>query len=208
MSRDAAAEKVKAHLEEKYGEEFVIEASGGGFGTADNTTWKVIFHPASEPSLRSFATIPKNGGDIKDYYTGVRAARDYSESITAEVAALAEGRVVISSGVNSSSQDGEVGGPDITLKDFLKENQDASVVLGVLTDASATKESEDALVARIGELVKETVPKGRVYLAVVDSATYDEMSSSADSLELQDIESRSNVWIVITESRISAPERL
>lgn len=192
MSQDAAAEKVKAHLEEKYGEEFVIEASGGGFGTADNTTWKVIFHPAAEPGLRGYATVGKDDGEVQDYYTGARVAREVVEAVQSDVAGILAGRVLMESGVSfENPMMAESGTRDMSASDYFAENPGATLGLAILTDATLTQEQTTARVNEIARLIAPIAPNAAVYLAIVDASTYDKMASSPDSSEKQDIVSKS-----------------
>lgn len=208
MSEDAAAQKVRAHLQQKYGEEFVVEAAGGGFGTGDNTTWKVVFHPASDPFLRSYATIPKSGGEISDYYTGARVAREYARSLEPEVAAVVGSRVHLSIDVRHMAGDGrEVGGRMMRIDEFVERNQGAEFLIGVLTDANLNDDEVNRVLIEIGRHVAETIPRGRVFLACVDGPTYEAMVASPQSSERQDVEQRALAWININESKVSSPIR-
>lgn len=209
MSQDAVAQSVAEHLKQKYGEEFTVEASGGGFGTADNTSWKVVFHPSSDPSLRSHATVAKGGGEIRDYYTGDRVARDLAKSLEGQATSLLGGRAFIASGMRYPAGSGgaivEIGTRGMSIAEFFKENPTASVMLGILAEESAGSEAEIAGLRQVAEIAAASAPQGRVYLAVVDAKTFDDMTQASGPSELQDIEQKSRAWVDIDHSSVGTP---
>lgn len=207
MSPQGAADKVKTHLEAKYGEKFVIEASGGGFDSGDNSTWKVVFHAASDPALRSFAIVPKAGGEVVDYFEGVRAADEFTKSIRSSIADIAQGRVLIRASVSDPSVPRDVdGAASASFAEYFSRNREVEVAIGVLTDSTAAKGSQGEVVSRVAAVVARTVANAKVYLAVVSPSAFDQAETSGAQTRFQDVESLSSALVHIKDSRPASPE--
>ncbi|QMV40483.1 hypothetical protein [Cohnella cholangitidis] len=66
-----AIEKIEQHLQEKYGEEFVVDAIGGGYGTLTNNMLKAKVYPTSNPDELFDVAISKDGKSVLDKYMNV-----------------------------------------------------------------------------------------------------------------------------------------
>lgn len=75
-STDQKAEKkILEALEEKYGEAFVLEAIGGGYGTMNDNTLKAVVRPERDRSIRVVVEITKDLKQVSDDYLNVMVGR-------------------------------------------------------------------------------------------------------------------------------------
>lgn len=63
-----AANRIEEALQQKYGEEFVVEKIGGGFGTVNTNTIKSMASPKSDPSINFQVEITKDLEKVYDKY--------------------------------------------------------------------------------------------------------------------------------------------
>lgn len=63
-----AANRIEEALQQKYGEEFVVEKIGGGFGTVNTNTIKSMASPKSDPSIKFQVEITKDLEKVYDKY--------------------------------------------------------------------------------------------------------------------------------------------
>lgn len=76
VSYEKAGKKLLRFLEEKYGEEFILEGIGGGYGTMNNNTLKAVVRPKRDPTMRVMAEITKDLKQVFDNYLAVVVARN------------------------------------------------------------------------------------------------------------------------------------
>ena len=82
MSQDEKAEKVILEtLEKKYGEEFVLEGIGGGWGTMNNNTLKAYCYPKRDKTLSFYVEITKDLEKVYDDYLNICVGRNSVEPI-------------------------------------------------------------------------------------------------------------------------------
>ena len=83
MNKDkAAAEKIEKFLEEKYGEEFVVYAIGGGYGTLTTNTLKADVYAKSRPDKMFDVEITKDLETIWDKYMNVLMEEKLDKVVT------------------------------------------------------------------------------------------------------------------------------
>ncbi|WP_195571383.1 hypothetical protein [Paenibacillus sp. 1001270B_150601_E10] len=63
-----AAKKIEEALQQKYGEAFIVEKIGGGFGTVNSNTIKSMASPKSDPSIKFQVEITKDLEKVYDKY--------------------------------------------------------------------------------------------------------------------------------------------
>ncbi|NIK77501.1 hypothetical protein FHS15_002637 [Paenibacillus castaneae] len=75
-SKDQKAEKrILEALQEKYGEEFVLDSIGGGWGTMNSNTLKAIVYPKQDESIRVAVEITKDLKNVYDDYLNEAVAK-------------------------------------------------------------------------------------------------------------------------------------
>ncbi|MCL6606445.1 MAG: hypothetical protein K6T94_26605 [Paenibacillus sp.] len=78
---ERAAEEILKSMQEKYGEEFVLEGIGGSWGTMNNNTLKAIVRPKGDPTIKVPVEITKDLKQIYDQYLNQRVARNEEPKI-------------------------------------------------------------------------------------------------------------------------------
>ncbi|NGM82830.1 hypothetical protein G5B47_10435 [Paenibacillus sp. 7124] len=81
-SRDEKASKrILESLQQKYGEEFVLDGIGGSWGTMNNNTLKAIVRPKDDVTLKVPVEITKDFSKMYDKYLNQRVARNEEPKI-------------------------------------------------------------------------------------------------------------------------------
>lgn len=81
-SRDErAADRILEALQEKYGEEFVLDGIGGSWGTMNNNTLKAIVRPKNDLTIKVPVEITKDLNNVYDKYLNQRIARNEKPKI-------------------------------------------------------------------------------------------------------------------------------
>lgn len=80
-----AAKKILSFLHEKYGEEFVLDGIGGGWGTMNNNTLKAIVYPKKDETMRVKVEITKDLKEVYDKYLNKAVAQN-NEPLIQEMA--------------------------------------------------------------------------------------------------------------------------
>lgn len=78
---ERAADEILKSMQEKYGEEFVLDGIGGSWGTMNNNTLKAIVRPKDDPTLKVPVEIMKDFSKIYDKYLNQRVARNEEPKI-------------------------------------------------------------------------------------------------------------------------------
>lgn len=73
---EKAAKKILSSLHEKYGEEFVLDGIGGGWGTMNNNTLKAMVYPKKDETIRFPVEITKDLKKVYDKYLNQVVARN------------------------------------------------------------------------------------------------------------------------------------
>lgn len=82
QSKDQKAEqRILEALQEKYGEEFVLDSIGGGYGTMNNNTWKAVVRPLSDKTIKFSVEITKDLKQVNDKYLNELVAKNSQNSI-------------------------------------------------------------------------------------------------------------------------------
>lgn len=76
-----AAKKIVEALEQKYGEEFVLDSIGGGYGTMNSNTFKAMVHPKKDKTIRIAVEITKDLEKVYDDYLNEAVARNAQKPI-------------------------------------------------------------------------------------------------------------------------------
>ncbi|WP_314586779.1 hypothetical protein [Paenibacillus terrigena] len=82
---EKAAKRIVEALQEKYGQEFVVDSIGGGWGTMNSNTLKAIVKPQKDPSIKVAVEITKDLKDVYDDYLNEAVAKAAEKPI-AEIA--------------------------------------------------------------------------------------------------------------------------
>ncbi|MCL6606446.1 MAG: hypothetical protein K6T94_26610 [Paenibacillus sp.] len=80
---ERAAEEILKSMQEKYGEEFVLDGIGGSWGTMNNNTLKAIVRPKGDPTIKVPMEITKDFSKIYDKYLNQQVARNEEPKIEA-----------------------------------------------------------------------------------------------------------------------------
>lgn len=81
-SKDEKAEtKILSSLQEKYGEEFVLDGIGGSWGTMNNNTLKAIVRPKHDATLKVPVEITKDLKKVYDKYLNQAVAKNAEQPI-------------------------------------------------------------------------------------------------------------------------------
>ncbi len=80
-----AAKKILSFLHEKYGEEFVLDGIGGGWGTMNNNTLKAIVYPKKDETMRVKVEITEDLKEVYDKYLNKAVAQN-NEPLIQEMA--------------------------------------------------------------------------------------------------------------------------
>ncbi|WP_314586777.1 hypothetical protein [Paenibacillus terrigena] len=79
---EKAAKRIVEALQEKYGQEFVVDSIGGGWGTMNTNTLKAIVKPKDDPSITVFVEITKDLKNVFDNYLNQAIAKAAVQPIT------------------------------------------------------------------------------------------------------------------------------
>ena len=79
---EKAAKRTVESLQEKYGQEFVVDSIGGGWGTMNNNTLKAVVKPKNDPSIKVVVEITKDLKDVYDNYLNKAIAKAAVQPIT------------------------------------------------------------------------------------------------------------------------------
>ncbi|OMD41077.1 hypothetical protein [Paenibacillus odorifer] len=85
---EKAAKKILSSLHEKYGEEFVLDGIGGGWGTMNNNTLKAMVYPKKDETLRFPVEITKDLKKVYDKYLNQVVARNEEPHIQEMAASI------------------------------------------------------------------------------------------------------------------------
>lgn len=88
-SRDEKAEKkILSFMQEKYGEEFVLDGIGGGWGTMNNNTLKAIVKPKKDEKIKVKVEITKDLEKVYDKYLNQVVAKNDEPTIQEMAASI------------------------------------------------------------------------------------------------------------------------
>ncbi|MEK4104063.1 hypothetical protein NST28_08295 [Paenibacillus sp. FSL R10-2791] len=88
-SREEKSEKkILSSLQEKYGEEFILDGIGGGWGTMNNNTLKATVHPKKDDTINVRVEITKDLEKVYDNYLNQVVAKKDEPMIQAIAASI------------------------------------------------------------------------------------------------------------------------
>ncbi|WP_239617473.1 hypothetical protein [Cohnella mopanensis] len=135
-----AIEKIEQYLHEKYGEEFVVHAIGGGYGTLTNNTLKARVYPKSDPDEIFEVEITKDRKTVWDEYMNV-IMRDKVEEVAYEtIRSVFQEEVYLKSEVVQSGLSyPEINMNDrhISLEEYVKVNPSSVILTDNFINAGA-----------------------------------------------------------------------
>lgn len=95
-SREEKAEKrILEALQVKYGEQFVLDSIGGGWGTMNSNTLTAVVRPAEDKTLKVPVEITKDLKDVYDLYLNQAVARNEKPRIKAIAEQFWPGSMII-----------------------------------------------------------------------------------------------------------------
>lgn len=163
QSRDQKAEKkILEALQEKYGEEFVLDGIGGGYGTMNSNTLKGVVYLKRDPSIRVSVEITKDFQNVYDDYLNEVVARASLQPIEDMAKSIwPDARVTITNDTGMTYP--EHTDVSMSYEEFLKlypmNLQLISVFLNVESyidqEGNMDQEAEVAKYLAFGELLKE-----------------------------------------------------
>lgn len=159
-----AGEKITQYLNEKYGEEFVVEHVGGGYGsgTFSTDTIKAEAYPPNSPRHRFRAEITKDFSKVWDNYMNMIMADKFDEvmiKVSQEVFGQKEVWVktyLNSGGLSFPARD--LNNKNMSIEDYFKAEELYGIAIDVfiksepVIDKEREAEKVDQLVAKIVEL--------------------------------------------------------
>ncbi|WP_310551561.1 hypothetical protein [Paenibacillus glufosinatiresistens] len=194
-SRDErAADRIVEALQEKYGEEFVLDGIGGSWGTMNPNTLKAIARPKADPTLKVPVEITKDLKQIYDQYLNQRVARSNEPKIQ-ELARKhwPDARIVNVNDTRLAYP--ESSDTSMTYPEFLKQNPSNTLLVKVYLDASGYVDpkgnmDQEAEIAKYLAFAEELAASGYVssriswvYLTPDAFSRLEEAKQSASSVD-------------------------
>ncbi|MEI7024797.1 hypothetical protein [Paenibacillus sp. y28] len=153
-----AAERIEAYLQSKYGEPFIVEAIGGGFGSMTTNTLKAEVHLKASPDKRFKAEITKDFEIVWDSYMNVIMAEKLDRTVTEMAEPLFGQKVWVKSFFDS----GALSYPAMELNDMnisLRDYRYYSAVMKIFVQSDPPFDA-DVQARRLDALVKGLVEQG------------------------------------------------
>lgn len=125
-----AEQEILKSLNQKYGEEFVVVAIGGGYGTITNNTLKVECYPKNNPNKVFEAEITKDMKTVWDGYMNEIMGDKLNKEFK-DLATPIFGEVTIKSHLMMPMAFPEVKDKDMSLKDYYKTYPSMGTVIRV-----------------------------------------------------------------------------
>lgn len=118
---EKAGKRILEALQAKYGEEFVLDSIGGGWGTMNSNTLTAVVRPAEDKTLKVPVEITKDLKDVYDLYLNQAVARNERPRIKAIAEQFWPGSKII------ISNDTRLGYPtdndiNMSYREFLEKN--------------------------------------------------------------------------------------
>jgi hypothetical protein len=132
-----AAEVIERHLKDKYGEEFVVEAVGGGYGNLNTNTLKAIVYPKDADFKKFDVEITKDFMTIWDSYMEIVMA-DKLDKETKELSSkYFEVDYTVKSYFSTMGMffpDQKLDNKELSIHDYFTEETDSSIYFFVKSD--------------------------------------------------------------------------
>lgn len=110
---EAVAGQIESYLQKKYGEEFVVDAIGGGYGTVKTNVVKAVAYPKAYPYKKFDVEISKDLTKVWDKYMNVIMAEKLDQVATNAAKPLFGQDIWVKTELDS----GGLNFPDIELND-------------------------------------------------------------------------------------------
>lgn len=181
-----AAEVIEQHLNEKYGEEFVVEAIGGGYGTLNTNTLKAIVYPKDTGYKRFEVEITKDLATFWDSYMEIVMA----DKMDKEVKNVSSKYINVEYRVKSyfstsgmSYPDQQLNDKEIPIKDYFTEDKDVSVYFFVKSEGNVDREQQAGKIHSIaGEVVSLGVKNAYIRVFYVKPNAFQKIDSQQELL--------------------------
>jgi hypothetical protein len=151
------AEIAKKLLKEKYNEEFDIFASGEGYGTLTNNTFKVIAAPEGDKSLLFEAKVEKEGAWMTDQYVEALVEGEVKQITSSKISELTDEFFIKVYAAYGGTEINDK--KSVSLEKFRSISPDTPLVITLLLDknkmASIAAETEYQV---LQELFTEQIP--------------------------------------------------
>lgn len=136
------AEKITLYLDQKYGEEFVVDKIGGGYGTITSNTIRAIAYPKESPHQTFQVEISKDLKTVWDTYMNIVIAESLDQELTKIIneKVTSEFRIksyLTSNGLSFPNQD--FTDKTMEINQYLDDNVDVSIFVMFEHDADVTK---------------------------------------------------------------------
>ncbi|WML60554.1 hypothetical protein [Neobacillus sp. PS2-9] len=210
-----AAKTIQQKLKEKYGQEFVVDRIGGGYGTLHSNTLKAIVYPKETVSKKFSVEITMDLNNMWDSYMNIVMA----EKLDTEVRKLVDHyfddpyhQKTYLSSTGMSFPDQSLTDRGISIKTYLKNNSEVIIYFFVKCDKEVNLTN---LAERLHEFANEAISLGvkeaYIRLFLVKPATYQQIDQKQelliDSIEAYDYYSKKDhtyqhSWLTIENSII------
>jgi len=176
-----ASELIAAKLNEKYGQEFVVQDMGGGYGSLDNTTWKATVYPKDDPSLTFTATVKKDLSVVQDYYLGATVARELEKSLENDIQQMTGSASIVRIHLTDTAGTdiGEVGEPGVNPAEYFSTNPRFVPAVWVVIDSGASETASDGVALALATSLSRSASNANIDLVFVATDDLRSLESSA-----------------------------
>jgi hypothetical protein len=204
-----AAEKIVKHLNEKYGEEFVVDAIGGGYGTLNNDTLKAEAYPKKALNQRFKAEITKDLTKIMDGYMNIIMAEKLDNALNPLAKPIFGNDLWIKTEYDSGAfPDAALNDRELSLKEYSYNS--TIVYLFVKRDSQVDTERESKQIDKmLDEMLKMGIHDTIISVFYIYSEEFNKIESTFYSVGnifdyFKDVENRrsyNNTWTEIVKSK-------
>ncbi|MCA1030225.1 hypothetical protein LCL95_04130 [Bacillus timonensis] len=180
-------EKIENFLQEKYGEEFVVDRIGGGYGTLTTNTVKAIVYPKESPYKKFNVEITKDTETIWDSYLNIIKGEEVDHTLNPVARKIFEGDLTLKTylhsppGFNSNSDSTEM--LNIPLEDYLSTKIDVSIYVFVKSDGKEdVKNQADKMISFANRCLSFGIKEAYVRFFYLTPALFQEIEVQKDTL--------------------------
>uniref|UniRef100_A0A4Y8Q773 Uncharacterized protein n=2 Tax=Paenibacillus athensensis TaxID=1967502 RepID=A0A4Y8Q773_9BACL len=133
----AAAKKMVDYLQLKYGETFVVDTIGGGYGTLTTNTLKAEVYPEGHPDRKFQVEISKDLDKVWDSYMNVIMAEKLDQQLAERAQVIFQKPAWVKSYLTNgglSFPDTDLNDKDMSVSDYVKKKR-TYVVANIFLDA-------------------------------------------------------------------------
>lgn len=182
---DRASKIILETLEERYGEEFVIEKMGGSWGTSDDSTIKAYVYPVSDETKRFQAQIKKKRlSKVTDEYMPFIVAEKLETKLSDVFKDLYPNLIVH---VRASDLPTDDGGLAIDLKQYMDEHRALSYVIKMFVESNEQTFDKAIELSKVLNLIQEYNKlnyKETIFdIYYVDSDLFNQIPSEVETID-------------------------